>query len=64
MAYDKQKVIDLATSQVGYHEKASNNSLDSFAANSGGNNLTRSEAFTITPKMDTHGVTSLWTGAS
>ena len=35
MAYDKQKVIDLAISQVGYHEKASNNSLDSFAANSG-----------------------------
>lgn len=41
MAYDKQKVIDLAISQVGYHEKASNNSLDSFAANSGGNNWTK-----------------------
>lgn len=35
MYYDKQKVIDIALSQVGYHEKASNKDLDDFKANSG-----------------------------
>lgn len=35
MYYDKQKVIDVALSQVGYHEKASNKDLDDFKANSG-----------------------------
>ena len=33
-----QKVIDVALSQVGYHEKASNSQLDDFTANSGSNN--------------------------
>ncbi len=41
MAYDKQKVIDIALSQVGYHEKASNSGLDSPTANSGGGNYTK-----------------------
>lgn len=41
MPYDKQKVIDIALSQVGYHEKASNASLDSNTANSGANNWTK-----------------------
>lgn len=41
MAHDKQKVIDIALSQVGYHEKVSNSGLDSFATNSGGNNWTK-----------------------
>lgn len=41
MYYDKQKVIDLAISQVGYHEKASNAQLDSPTANSGGANWTK-----------------------
>lgn len=38
MYYDPQKVIDLALSQVGYHEKASNAELDSNTANSGDQN--------------------------
>ena len=41
MRYDKQKVIDLAWSQVGYHEKASNENLDDFTANSGSANYTK-----------------------
>ena len=36
--YDKQKVIDLAWSQVGYHEKESNADLDDPKANSGDQN--------------------------
>lgn len=35
MYYNPQKVIDVALSQVGYHEKASNKDLDDFKANSG-----------------------------
>ena len=38
MYYNPQKVIDLALSQVGYHEKASNSNLDDFTANSGDQN--------------------------
>lgn len=41
MNYDKQKVVDLALSQVGYHEKKSNSDLDSFASNSGDKNWTK-----------------------
>lgn len=41
MAYDKQKVIDIALAEVGYHEKASNSGLDSPTANSGGGNYTK-----------------------
>lgn len=41
MPYDKQKVIDLALSQVGYHEKASNAELDSNTANPGDGNWTK-----------------------
>lgn len=38
MGYNKQKVIDLAISQLGYHEKASNSQLDSPSANAGSAN--------------------------
>lgn len=38
MYYDKQKVIDLAWSQVGYHEKESNAQLDDPTANAGDQN--------------------------
>lgn len=38
MGYNKQKVIDLAISQLGYHEKASNSQLDSPNANAGSAN--------------------------
>lgn len=41
MSYDKQRVIDLAYSQLGYHEKASNSQLDDFTANSGDQNWTK-----------------------
>ena len=41
MAYDKQKVIDLALSQVGYLEKASNKDLDSMTGNAGSKNYTK-----------------------
>lgn len=41
MAYDKQKVIDIALSQVGYLEKASNKDLDSMTANAGDKNYTK-----------------------
>lgn len=41
MAYDKQKVIDLALSEVGYLEKASNKDLDSKTANAGSKNYTK-----------------------
>ena len=39
--YNPQKVIDVALSQVGYHEKASNNQLDDFTANAGDKNFTK-----------------------
>lgn len=38
MYYDKQKVIDLAYSQIGYHEKESNAQLDDPTANAGDQN--------------------------
>lgn len=41
MGYDRQKVIDLALSQVGYHEKASNSELDDNTTNSGDKNWTK-----------------------
>lgn len=41
MSYDKQKVIDLAYSQVGYHEKESNAQLDDPKANPGDQNWTK-----------------------
>lgn len=36
-----QKVLDLARSELGYHEKASNSNLDSKTANSGSGNFTK-----------------------
>lgn len=41
MAYDKQKVIDIALAEVGYLEKASNSQLDSKTANAGSGNYTK-----------------------
>jgi len=41
MAYDKQKVIDVALAEVGYLEKASNSQLDSKTANAGSKNYTK-----------------------
>lgn len=38
---DKQTVIDIAISQIGYYEKASNRDLDDFTANSGSGNFTK-----------------------
>lgn len=38
MKCNPQTVIDIAESQIGYHEKASNSQLDDFTANSGSNN--------------------------
>ena len=40
MATAKQ-VVDIALGELGYHEKASNNNLDSKTGNSGGNNWTK-----------------------
>ncbi len=41
MAYDKQKVLDCALSEVGYLEKASNSNLDSKTGNAGSKNYTK-----------------------
>lgn len=41
MAYDIQKVIDIALGEVGYLEKESKNSLDSKTGNAGDNNYTK-----------------------
>lgn len=41
MAYNKQKVIDIALAEVGYLEKASNSQLDSKTANAGNKNRTK-----------------------
>lgn len=41
MGYDRNKVIALAKSEVGYHEKASNAYLDDKTANSGSGNYTK-----------------------
>lgn len=40
-----EKVLDLARSEIGYHEKASNSQLDDPTANSGGANWTKYAAF-------------------
>lgn len=39
--YNPQRVIDVAISQIGYHEKASNKDLDDFNANAGDKNYTK-----------------------
>lgn len=41
MAYDRQKVIDVATAEVGYLEKETNSNLDSKTANAGDGNYTK-----------------------
>ena len=41
MAFDPQKVIDVAKAEVGYLEKASNKSLDDKTANAGSKNYTK-----------------------
>lgn len=41
MAYDKQKVIDIALAEVGYLEKASKSNLDEKTANAGSANITK-----------------------
>lgn len=41
MSYDKQKVIDIALSEVGYLEKASKSQLDDKTANAGSGNYTK-----------------------
>lgn len=41
MAYDKQKVLNTALSEVGYLEKASKNQLDDKTANAGSGNYTK-----------------------
>lgn len=41
MAYDKQKVLDIALSEVGYLEKETNAQLDSKTANAGDENFTK-----------------------
>ena len=41
MAYDKQKVIDIALAEVNYLEKASNAQLDDPTANAGKKNYTK-----------------------
>ena len=41
MAYDRQKVISIALTEVGYLEKASNDQLDDKTANAGNKNYTK-----------------------
>lgn len=41
MPYDKQKVLDIALSEVGYLEKETNSNLDSKTANAGDENYTK-----------------------
>lgn len=41
MAYDKQKVLDIALAEVGYLEKASNSNLDSKTGNAGSGTYTK-----------------------
>ena len=41
MAYTASKLIEIATAEIGYHEKASNANLDSKTANSGNKNFTK-----------------------
>ena len=41
MAYTASKLIEIATAEIGYHEKANNSNLDSKTANSGNKNFTK-----------------------
>ena len=41
MAYTASKLIEIATAEIGYHEKANNSNLDSKTANSGKGNYTK-----------------------
>lgn len=41
MGYTATKLIEIATAEIGYHEKASNSNLDSKTANSGNKNFTK-----------------------
>ena len=41
MGYTVDKLLDIARSQIGYKEKASNSQLDDFDANAGSNNWTK-----------------------
>ena len=41
MAYTASKLIEIATAEIGYHEKATNANLDSKTANSGNKNFTK-----------------------
>ena len=41
MAYTASKLVEIATAEIGYHEKASNSNLDSKTANSGKGNYTK-----------------------
>lgn len=41
MGYTAKQLVAIAEAEIGYHEKASNNSLDSKAANSGNKNFTK-----------------------
>ena len=45
MAYDRQKVIDIALGEVGYLEKNSNAQLDDKTANAGNKNYTKYARF-------------------
>ena len=41
MGYTATKLVEIATAEIGYHEKASNSNLDSKTANSGNKNYTK-----------------------
>lgn len=41
MGYTATKLVEIATAEIGYHEKASNSNLDSKTANSGSKNFTK-----------------------
>ena len=41
MGYTAKQLVEIATAEIGYHEKASNANLDSKTANSGSKNYTK-----------------------
>ena len=41
MGYTAKQLVEIATAEIGYHEKASNSNLDSKTANSGNKNFTK-----------------------
>ena len=41
MGYTAKQLVEIATAEIGYHEKASNSNLDSKTANSGNKNYTK-----------------------